>query len=122
MLGCGHIDGCRYIYRGFLIITTDPLRGSRCWVASYPTLSISDAERRVYHNRRVSNALHHHRISDTMMMSTHPLVARTSALTARYCSRVADTAVVQADERRVVRGTKKGRTEARPYDRSVLCR
>ena len=89
------------------IITTDPLRGSRCWVASFPTLSVSDAERRVYHNRRVSDALHHHRISDTMMNSTHPLVPRTSALTARYCSRVADTAVVQADERRVVRGTKK---------------
>ena len=89
-------------------------------MASSPTLSISDAERRVYHNRSVSDALHHHRISDTMMMSTHPLVPRTSALTARYCSRVADTAVVQADERRVVRGTKKGRTEARPYDLMVF--
>ena len=32
-------------------ITTDPHRGSRCWVASFPTLSVSDAERRVYHNR-----------------------------------------------------------------------
>ena len=41
-------------------------------VASLPTLSISDAERRAYHNRRVSDALHHHRIFDTMMMSTHP--------------------------------------------------
>ena len=103
------------------IITTDPLSEARgVGVASSPTLSISDAERRVYHNRRVSDALHHHRISDTMMMSTHPLVPRTSALTARYCSRVADTAVVQADERRVVRGTKKGRTEARPYDRMVF--
>ncbi|MDD7604082.1 MAG: hypothetical protein SPJ71_01085 [Candidatus Limisoma sp.] len=41
-------------------------------VASFPTLSISDAKRRAYHNRRVSDALHHHRIFDTMMMSTHP--------------------------------------------------
>ena len=89
------------------IITTDPHRGSRRWVASFPTLSISDAERRVYHNRSVSDALHHHRISDTMMNSIHPLIPRTSALTARYCSRVVDTAVVQADERRVVRSTKK---------------
>ena len=46
----------------------------------------------------VSNALHHHRISDTMMMSTHPLVPRTSALTARYCSRVVDTAAVAVPE------------------------
>ncbi|MDY5999892.1 MAG: hypothetical protein SPJ05_06545 [Candidatus Limisoma sp.] len=39
-------------------------------MASLPTLSISDAERRVYHNRRVSDALHRHRIFDTMPLST----------------------------------------------------
>ena len=49
-------------------ITTDPLRGSRCWVASFPTLSISDAERRVYHNRSVSDAHNPHRTFGTMWM------------------------------------------------------
>ena len=49
-------------------ITTDPLRGSRCWVASSPTLSISDAERRVYHNRSVSDAHNPHRTCGTMWM------------------------------------------------------
>ena len=39
-----------------------------CGWTPFPTLSISDAERRAYHNRRVSDALHHHRIFDTMMM------------------------------------------------------
>ena len=35
-------------------------------MASFPTLSISDAERRAYHNRRVSDARYPQRIFDTL--------------------------------------------------------
>ena len=41
---------------------------------TFTGLSTSGTEPGVTHNRRVSDALHHHRIFDTMMMSTHPLV------------------------------------------------
>ena len=54
-------------------------------VASLPTLSISDAERRAYHNRRVSDARYPQRIFDTLWIlvrsdSRHPrLVGRDNA-------------------------------------------
>ena len=69
------------------IITTDPLRGSRCWVASFPTLSVSDAERRVYHNRRVSDAHNPHRIFGTMWMLVRstPIVGSRLAATYHGC-------------------------------------
>ena len=40
------------------------------------------------HDRRVSDALHHHRIFDTMMMSTHPLplTSYLSPLTSPLCT------------------------------------
>ena len=37
-------------------------------------LTLSEAEHGVYHDRRVSDALHRHRIFDTTPMSTHPLI------------------------------------------------
>ena len=74
MLGCGHIDGCRYIYRGFPYSLSRPtLAEARgVGVASSPTLSISDAERRVYHNRSVSDAHNPHRTFGTMWMLICP--------------------------------------------------
>ena len=56
-----------------------------CGWTPFPTLSISDAERRAYHNRRVSDALNPQRIFDTLWIlvhsdSRHPrLVGRDSA-------------------------------------------
>ena len=35
---------------------------------SIPTLSLSEAERRVYHNWSLTEAPHHQRVSDTLMM------------------------------------------------------
>ena len=46
-------------------------------------LTLSEAEHGVYHDRRVSDALHRHRIFDTTPMSTdstHPLLPLTSHL------------------------------------------
>ena len=39
-----------------------------CGWTPFPTLSISDAERRAYHNRRVSDARYPQRIFDTLWM------------------------------------------------------
>ena len=59
-----------YIYRGFPHSLPRPtLSEARgVGVASFPTLSISDAERRVYHNRSVSDAHNPHRTFGTMWM------------------------------------------------------
>ena len=46
----------------------------------FPMLTLSEAEHGVYHDRRVSDALHRHRIFDTTPMSTHPLSPLTSHL------------------------------------------
>ena len=48
-------------------------------VASLPTLSISDAERRAYHNRRVSDARYPQRIFDTLwiLVRSTPIPGRT---------------------------------------------
>ena len=37
-------------------------------------LTLSEAEHGVYHDRRVSDALHRHRIFDTTPTSTNPLI------------------------------------------------
>ena len=99
MLGCDSIEECLYIpWIPTFCYHDRPSHEARgVGVASLPTLSISDAERRVYHNRRVSDALHRHRIFDTMPMSTHssPLSARWQA---RVHSRVVDTAVAAVPE------------------------
>ena len=64
-------------------------------------LTLSEAEHGVYHDRRVSDALHRHRIFDTTPMSllplTSPLILTSDA--ARFRSRVVDTAVVAVSER-----------------------
>ena len=48
-------------------------------VASFPTLSISDAERRAYHNRRVSDALNPQRIFDTLWILVRSDLSRLAA-------------------------------------------
>ena len=46
----------------------------------FPMLTLSEAEHGVYHNRRVSDALHRHRIFDTTPMSLLPLASYLSTL------------------------------------------
>ena len=55
-------------------------------VASLPTLSISDAERRAYHNRRVSDARYPQRIFDTLwiLVRSTPISGRTKARPYNY--------------------------------------
>ena len=48
-------------------------------MASLPTLSISDAERRAYHNRRVSDALNPQRIFDTLWILVRSDLSRLGA-------------------------------------------
>ena len=55
-------------------------------VLFFTGLSTSGTEPGVTHNRRVSDALHHHRISDTMMMSAHPLIISSDATLAAAVS------------------------------------
>ena len=45
-----------------------------------PMLTLSEAKHGVYHNRRVSDALHRHRIFDTTPMSPSYLLPLTSPL------------------------------------------
>ena len=59
-------------------------------VLFFTGLSTSGTEPGVTHNRRVSDALHHHRIFDTMMMSSHPLIPRPSHLYTSYQKRLPD--------------------------------
>ena len=49
-----------------------------CGWTPFPTLSISDAERRAYHNRRVSDARYPQRIFDTLwiLVRSAPMVGR----------------------------------------------
>ena len=55
-----------------------------CGWTPFPTLSISDAERRAYHNRRVSDARYPQRIFDTLwMLIRSDLHHRPSNLTAQ---------------------------------------
>ena len=48
-------------------------------MASLPTLSISDAERRAYHNRRVSDARYPQRIFDTLWILVRSDLSRLGA-------------------------------------------
>ena len=50
-----------------------------CGWTPFPTLSISDAERRAYHNRRVSDARYPQRIFDTLwiLVRSAPIPDRT---------------------------------------------
>ena len=50
-----------------------------CGWTPFPTLSISDAERRAYHNRRVSDARYPQRIFDTLWILVRftPIPGRT---------------------------------------------
>ena len=52
-----------------------------CGWTPFPTLSISDAERRAYHNRRVSDARYPQRIFDTLwiLVRSTPIPGRTKA-------------------------------------------
>ena len=52
-----------------------------CGWTPFPTLSIYDAERRAYHNRRVSDAHYPQRIFDTLwiLVRSAPMVGRTKA-------------------------------------------
>ena len=61
-------------------ITTEPLTRFVTVYVGSPMLTLSEAEHGVYHDRRVSDALHRHRIFDTTPMSTHPLLPLTSYL------------------------------------------
>ena len=52
-----------------------------CGWTPFPTLSISDAERRAYHNLRVSDARYPQRIFDTLwiLVRSTPIHGRTKA-------------------------------------------
>ena len=81
MLGCDSIEECLYIpWIPTFSITTDPLTRLEVlgWTP-FPTLSISDAERRAYHNRRVSDALNPQRIFDTLWILVRSDLSRLSA-------------------------------------------
>ena len=88
MLGCDSIEECLYIpWIPTFSITTDPLTRLEVlgWTP-FPTLSISDAERRAYHHRRVSDALNPQRIFDTMWILVRSDLSRLSA-TEMTCGR-----------------------------------
>ena len=59
--------------------TTDPPRLKFCGWTPFPTLSISDAERRAYHNRRVSDARYPQRIFDTLWILVRSDLSRLGA-------------------------------------------
>ena len=81
MLGRDSIEECLYIpWIPTFSITTDPLTRLEVlgWTP-FPTLSISDAERRAYHNRRVSDALNPQRIFDTLWILVRSDLSRLAA-------------------------------------------
>ena len=49
------------------------------WWTPFPTLSVSDAERRAYHNRRVSDARYPQRIFDTLWILVRSDLSRLGA-------------------------------------------
>ena len=79
MLGCD-IDSGRPIRDHDR--TSHEVRDRVC--RGFPMLTLSEAEHGVYHDRRVSDALHRHRIFDTTPMSTHPLFPLTSYLSTLF--------------------------------------
>ena len=70
MLGCD-IDSGRPIH--YHDRTSHEVRDRVCRLPP-PMLPLSEAEHGVYHDRRVSDALHRHRIFDTTPMSPNPLI------------------------------------------------
>ena len=88
MLGRDSIEECLYIpWIPTFCYHDRPSHEARgVGVASLPTLSISDAERRAYHNRRVSDALNPQRIFDTMWILVRSDLSRLSA-TEMTCGR-----------------------------------
>ena len=69
---------CHHTHR--YVITTEHLRSSLSNLLIFLTLSLSEAERRVYHNWSLAEAPHHQRVSDTLMMPIHSAAALHSAL------------------------------------------
>ena len=80
MLGCDSIEECLYIpWIPTFCYHDRPSHEARgVGVASFPTLSISDAERRAYYNRR-SDALNPQRIFDTLWILVRSDLSRLAA-------------------------------------------
>ena len=80
MLGCDSIEECLYTVDSHILYHDRPSHEARgVGVASLPTLSISDAERRAYHNRRVSDARYPQRIFDTLWILVRSDLSRLGA-------------------------------------------